>query len=102
MRSYDIIFAAKWSSNGGLEAVVFKVTGSRSERSDCLPLHFFIFGFSPPNALSLIIPLTKLGMKDLLKNQQWRVERDSNLIPPHYRPNALTTTPSSTLNCQIL
>ena len=35
---------------------------------------------------------TKLGVKDLLKDQQWRVERDSNLIPPQYRPNALTTT----------
>ena len=34
-------------------------------------------------------------MKDLLKAQQGRVERDSNLIPPQYRPNALTTTPCS-------
>ena len=38
---------------------------------------------------------TKLGMKDLLKDQQWWVERDSNLIPPQYRPNDLTTTPCS-------
>ena len=34
-------------------------------------------------------------MKDLPKDQQWWVERGSNLIPPQYRPNALTTTPCS-------
>ena len=38
---------------------------------------------------------TKIGMKDLLKAQQWWVERDSNLIPPQYRMNALTTAPCS-------
>ena len=56
----------------------------------------FLFCFSPPNALFFVIDhTTKLGMKDLLKDQQWWVERDSNLIPPQYRPNALTTTPCS-------
>ena len=56
----------------------------------------FLLSFSPPNALSFVIDhTTKLGMKDLLKDQQWGVERDSNLIPPQYRPNALSTTPCS-------
>ena len=40
-------------------------------------------------------------MKDLLKDQQWWVEKDSNLIPPQYRPNALTTTPSSPLKGNV-
>ena len=75
----------------------FKVTCSRSQRSDCSPL-LFLFCFSPSNALFFVIDhTTKLGMKDLLKDQQWWVERDSNLIPPQYRPNALTTTPCSPL-----
>ena len=73
----------------------FKVTYSKSQRSDCSPL-LFLFCFSPPNALFFVTDhTTKLGMKDLLKDQQWWVARNSNLIPPQYRPNALTTTPFS-------
>ena len=61
-----------------------------------LTVALFCFCFSPPSALFFVIDYTtKLGMKDLLKVQQWWVERDSNLIPPQYRPNALTTTPCS-------
>ena len=78
----------------------YKVTCSRSQRSDCSLLLFkrksFFFCFSPPNASFFVTDhTTKLGMKDLLKDQQWWVERDSNLIPHLYRLNALTTTPCS-------
>ena len=73
----------------------FRVTCSRSQRSD-FSLLLFLFCFSPPNALFFVTDhTTKLGMKDLLKAQQWWVERDSILIPPQYMPNALTTTPCS-------
>ena len=37
-------------------------------------------------------------MKDLLKDQQWSFERDSELTPPEYRPNALTTKNENFLN----
>ena len=74
----------------------FEVTCSNSWRSDCSSLLFFLFCFSPAKALFFVNDhTTKLGMKDLLKDQQWRVERDSNLIPPQYRPNALAATPCS-------
>ena len=46
----------------------------------------------------VICHTTELGMKHLLKAQQWWVEGDSNLIPPQYRLNALTTTPCSPLS----
>ena len=59
----------------------------------------FYFYFSPPNALFFVINrTTKLGMKDFFKDQQWRVERDSNLIPLQYRSNALTTNPFAFFN----
>ena len=51
---------------------------------------------------SIIDHTTKLGMKDLLKEQEWWVERDSNLIPPQYRPNALTTKPCSLDHSKII
>ena len=82
-------------SNGGLEAVVSKrfvqdQKGLTAHRCS------FQFCFSPPNALFLVTDqTTKLEMKDLLKDQQLWVDRDSNLIPPQYRPNALTTAPCS-------
>ena len=64
-------------------------------RSDCSPLLFFIC-FSTPHALFCVTDhTTKLGMKVLVKDQQWGVERDSNLIPPQDRTNALTTIPCS-------
>ena len=78
------------------------MTCSRSQRSDCSPL-LFLFCFSPPNALFFVTDhTTKLGMKDLLKAQQWRVGRDSNLIPPQYRTNALTATPCSPYKFQTV
>ena len=49
--------------------------------------------FSAKCGIFVIDHTPKLGMKDLLKVQQGRVERDSNLIPPQYRTNALITTP---------
>ena len=73
----------------------FSVICLMSQRSDCSPL-LFLFWFSPPNALFFVTDhTTKLGMKDLLKAQQWWVEIVLNLLPPQYRKNALTTTSRS-------
>ena len=68
--SYGTIFAAKWSSNGGLEAVVSK---QLAQGHKGLTTHrCFLFCFSSPNELFFVIDhTTKLGMKDLLKDQQW-------------------------------
>ena len=68
--SYGTIFAAKWSSNGGLEAVVSK---RLAQGHKDLTAHrcSFCFCFSPPSAFFVIDHTTKLGMKDLLKDQQW-------------------------------
>ena len=78
-----------WTWSCGL-----RVTCSRSQRSDCSPL-LFLFCFSPPNALFFLIDhTTKLGMKDLLKTQQWWVERFEP-DTAQSMPNALTTTPCS-------
>ena len=107
--SYGTIFAAKWSSNGGLEAVISK---RLAQSHKGLTAHrCFLFCFSPPNAslFFVIDHTTKLGMKDLLKDQQLCVERYSNLIPPQYRPNALRAnhyamlplTPCFPLNCDF-
>ena len=56
----------------------FNMTCSRSQRSDCSPLHFLFRFFSAKCVLFVINHTTKLGMKDLLKDQQLWVERDSN------------------------
>ena len=37
-------------------------------------------------------------MQDLFKDKQWCVQRDSKLIPPQYRPNALTIAVCSSLS----
>ena len=59
-----------------LQSDLLKVTKVR-----LLPL-LFLFFFSQQYALFCVTDhTTKLGMKDLLKDQQWWVERDSNLIP---------------------
>ena len=53
--SYGTAFAAKWSSNGGLEAMW---TCSRSQRSDCSPLLIFVFLRQMRYFLSLTVPLS--------------------------------------------
>ena len=69
--SYGTIFAAKCSSNGGLEAVVSKGLAQGHKGMTAHRCPFFIC-FSPPNALFFVTDhTTKLGMKDLLKAQQW-------------------------------
>ena len=95
--SYGTIFAAKWSNNSRLEAVVSKWLAQGHKGLTAHRCSFY-FCFSPPNALFFVIDhTTKLGMKDSLKDQQWWVQRYSNLIPPQYRPNALSTAPCSTI-----
>ena len=99
--SYGTIFVAQWSSHGRLEAVVSKwlAQGHKGLTAHRCFLSFFCFCFSPPNALLFVLDhTTKLRIKELLKAQQWWVERDSNLIPSQYRSNALTTTPCSLQN----
>ena len=102
--SYATIFAAKWWSNGGLEAVVSKwlAQGHKGLTAHCCSF-YFAFLRQMSYFLSLTIPLSYgRGMNDLLKAQQWWVERDSNLIPPQYRPNALTTTPCSRILSSVI
>ena len=77
----------------------FKATCSRFQRPpNCSPLLFLFLLFSAKCVIFFFAHATKPGMKDLLKAQQWWVERDSNLLPPQYRANALTTTPCSPFN----
>ena len=69
--SYGTIFAAKWSSNGGLEAVV---STRLAQGHEGLTAHrcCFCLCFCPPNALFFVLDhTTKLGMKYLLETQQW-------------------------------
>ena len=87
--NYGTVFAAKWSCNGGLEAVVSKWLAQGHK--GLITLYDF-------NFLRYILSYdhtTKLEMKNLLKTKQWWVGRDSNLIPAQYRLNAITTTPCS-------
>ena len=81
--SYGTIFAAKWSSNGGLEALVSKSDLLKVTKVWLLTAAYFILQFSAKCAIFVIFDhTTKPGMKDLLQSQQHWVERDSNLIPP--------------------
>ena len=69
--SHGTIFAAKGAGNGGVEAVVSK---SLAQGHKALTAHrcSFCFSFSPPNALFFVTDhTTNVGMKDLLKDQQW-------------------------------
>ena len=67
--SYGTIFAVKWSSNGGLEAVVLKCLAQGHKGLTALSCPF-VFCFSPLNALFFVTDhTTKLGMKDLRPNK---------------------------------
>ena len=90
--SYGTIFAAKWLGlKLWFQSDLLKVT-----KVWLLTVALLFLLFST-KCVIFCHSFTKLEMKDLLKVQQWWVERDSNLIPPQYRPNALTTTPCSPL-----
>ena len=81
---YGTIFAAKWSSN---VVSMWLAQGHKGLNAHRCSFVFALFCVTDHT--------TKLGMKDLLKAQQWWVERDSNLLPPQYRANALSVTPCS-------
>ena len=66
-------------------------TCSRSQRSDCPLLLFFNFDFLRWMCCFCHDHTAKLVTELLLNAQQWWVERNSNLIPRHYRLNDLTT-----------
>ena len=72
-RIFAVPFDTKRSSNGQLEAVVLKLLAqSHNAVTAVLTVTLVCFCFSPPNALFFVIDHTaKLGMKDLLKAQQW-------------------------------
>ena len=66
----------------------FKVTWSVSQRSHC-SMMLCLLCFSPPIALFFVI------------DQQLCVEKDSNLVPPQYRPNALSLHYAPVKNEQV-
>ena len=81
--------AQKWTRSCGFKWLAQGHKGLTAHRCS------FYFCFSPPNALIFVTDhTTKLGIKDLFKPQQLWIERYSNLIPPQYNTNALTTTPT--------
>ena len=67
---YNTILAAKWSSSGR-QSFGFKVTGSRSQRSVCSSLPYTFPFLRHRRYFLSLTNATKLGIKDLLKDQQW-------------------------------